>query len=62
MVNHLRAVLEKKAMGAGVLEAKDIYATYKALKSKGIEFLQEPKEQSMVLKLFSVMVAAIGSA
>jgi catechol 2,3-dioxygenase-like lactoylglutathione lyase family enzyme len=42
---HLRAILEKDAMGPGVLEVEDIHATYNELKSKGIEFMQEPTEQ-----------------
>jgi len=43
--NHLRAVLDKGLMGAGVFETNDCKATYEDLKSKGVEFLQPPQDQ-----------------
>jgi catechol 2,3-dioxygenase-like lactoylglutathione lyase family enzyme len=45
VVKLFRTILEKNAMGPGVLETDDINATYEALKSKGIEFTQPPQEQ-----------------
>jgi catechol 2,3-dioxygenase-like lactoylglutathione lyase family enzyme len=42
---HLRAVLEKGMMGAGVFEADDCQKTYEELKAKGVEFLSPPKNQ-----------------
>lgn len=44
-VNHLRAVLEKGTMGAGVLEADDCRKTYEELKAKGVEFISPPQER-----------------
>ena len=40
-----RLLLEKNAMGAGVLETPDCRATYEELKGKGVQFKGEPKEQ-----------------
>jgi len=42
---HLRALLQKGALGAGVLQADDCRATYEDLKSKGVEFVSPPQEQ-----------------
>ncbi len=42
---HIRAVLEKNGMGAGVFDTDDCQATYEALKAKGIEFLSPPTQQ-----------------
>jgi catechol 2,3-dioxygenase-like lactoylglutathione lyase family enzyme len=44
-VGHLRALLAKGAIGAGVFEADDCRATYEELKSKGVEFISPPQEQ-----------------
>src|SRR5262245_59463621 len=44
-VTHLRALLEKGVMGAGVWEADDCRATYEELKAKGVEFVSPPQEQ-----------------
>ena len=41
----LKLLLEKGVMGAGVLETNDCRATYEELKSKGVQFKSEPKEQ-----------------
>jgi catechol 2,3-dioxygenase-like lactoylglutathione lyase family enzyme len=41
----LKLLLEKGAMGAGVLETPDVRATYEELKEKGVQFKSEPKEQ-----------------
>ncbi|MEO7531801.1 MAG: VOC family protein [Sediminibacterium sp.] len=40
-----KILLEKEAMGAGVLYTPDCRATYEELKSKGVIFKSEPKEQ-----------------
>jgi catechol 2,3-dioxygenase-like lactoylglutathione lyase family enzyme len=42
---HLRAVLDKGMMGAGVFEADDCQQTYEELKAKGVEFVSAPKRQ-----------------
>jgi catechol 2,3-dioxygenase-like lactoylglutathione lyase family enzyme len=41
----LKLLLDKGVMGAGVLETPDVRATYEELKSKGVHFKSEPKEQ-----------------
>jgi catechol 2,3-dioxygenase-like lactoylglutathione lyase family enzyme len=41
----LQILLEKGVMGAGVLTTPDCRATYEELKSKGVVFRSEPKEQ-----------------
>ena len=41
----LKLLLDKGAMGAGVLETPDVRATYEELKTKGVQFKSEPKEQ-----------------
>jgi catechol 2,3-dioxygenase-like lactoylglutathione lyase family enzyme len=41
----LKLLLDKGAMGAGVLHTPDCRATYEELKAKGVEFRSEPKEQ-----------------
>jgi catechol 2,3-dioxygenase-like lactoylglutathione lyase family enzyme len=43
--NAFRILLEKGAMGAGVLYTPDCMATYEELKSKGVFFKSPPKEQ-----------------
>jgi hypothetical protein len=40
-----KLLLEKGAMGAGVLHTPDCQATYEELKSKGVVFRSAPKEQ-----------------
>lgn len=40
-----RILLEKGALGAGVLYTPDCRATYEELKSKGVGFKGEPKDQ-----------------
>jgi predicted enzyme related to lactoylglutathione lyase len=41
----MSALLEKGALGAGVFETENCQATYETLRSRGVEFLQPPKEQ-----------------
>jgi catechol 2,3-dioxygenase-like lactoylglutathione lyase family enzyme len=40
-----RLLLEKGALGAGVMQTPDCRATYQELKAKGVVFKGEPKEQ-----------------
>ena len=40
-----RVLLEKGALGAGVLHTPDCHATFEELRSKGVGFKGEPKEQ-----------------
>ena len=40
-----KVLLDKNALGAGVLYTPDCYATYEELKAKGVVFTSEPKEQ-----------------
>jgi catechol 2,3-dioxygenase-like lactoylglutathione lyase family enzyme len=40
-----RVLLEKGALGAGVLHTPDCYATFEELRSKGVTFKGEPKDQ-----------------
>jgi catechol 2,3-dioxygenase-like lactoylglutathione lyase family enzyme len=40
---HLKAVMDKGLMGAGVFETDDCQATYEELRAKGVEFLQPPQ-------------------
>jgi catechol 2,3-dioxygenase-like lactoylglutathione lyase family enzyme len=44
-IGHLRAALEKGALGPGVFNTDDCRATYQELKSKGVEFSSPPTEQ-----------------
>ena len=41
----IRLLLELGMMGAGVFNTNDCLATYQELKSKGVQFKSEPKEQ-----------------
>lgn len=41
----LRTLIQKGALGSGVLETADIQKTYADLKSKGVEFSQPPTER-----------------
>jgi catechol 2,3-dioxygenase-like lactoylglutathione lyase family enzyme len=43
--NAFKVLLEKNALGAGVLYKQDCRATYEELKAKGVQFKGEPKEQ-----------------
>lgn len=45
IVELLKKLLEKGALGAGVFEAADCRKTYEELKAKGVEFLSEPEEK-----------------
>jgi len=44
-VTHLRALLDKGLMGAGVFETSDCRATYDDLKNKGVEFISAPEDR-----------------
>src|SRR5882724_5389520 len=43
--NAFKLLLEKGALGAGVMHTPDCKATYEELKSKGVHFNSPPKEQ-----------------
>lgn len=43
--NAFKVLLEKGALGAGVLQTPDCLATYEELKAKGVQFKGEPKQQ-----------------
>lgn len=43
--NTIRGLVEKGALGAGVLETDDCQATYDALVAKGVKFKQPPTER-----------------
>jgi catechol 2,3-dioxygenase-like lactoylglutathione lyase family enzyme len=43
--NAFKVLLEKGALGAGVMNTPDCKATYEELKSKGVHFSSPPKEQ-----------------
>lgn len=45
LVPHVRALLEKDAMGGGVWETDDTQKTYDELKAKGIEFTKPPTKE-----------------
>jgi catechol 2,3-dioxygenase-like lactoylglutathione lyase family enzyme len=42
---HLRALVAKGALGAGVMRTDDCQATYKELSARGVDFVQEPAER-----------------
>lgn len=42
---HLKALIAKGLLGAGVMRTDDCHATYKELSARGVEFLQEPVER-----------------
>ena len=44
-IHAFRVLLEKGVLGAGVLQTPNCLATYEELKTKGIAFKSEPKEQ-----------------
>lgn len=41
----LRTLIERGAMGSGVLETADIHKTYEELKARGVEFTSPPTER-----------------
>jgi catechol 2,3-dioxygenase-like lactoylglutathione lyase family enzyme len=41
----MKKLISKGVLGAGVLATDDVYADYETLKSRGVEFLQEPQER-----------------
>ncbi|NGN65346.1 VOC family protein [Streptomyces sp. A7024] len=41
----LTKLVSKGVLGAGAFRAKDCHATYRELKDKGVEFIQEPQER-----------------
>jgi catechol 2,3-dioxygenase-like lactoylglutathione lyase family enzyme len=41
----LKLLLDKGVMGAGALYTPDVWATYRELSAKGVQFKSEPKEQ-----------------
>ena len=43
--DQLRALVQKGALGAGVMETADIQKTYEELKTRGVEFSQPPTER-----------------
>jgi catechol 2,3-dioxygenase-like lactoylglutathione lyase family enzyme len=43
--NAFKVLLDKQALGAGVLQTPDCQAAYAELKAKGVNFRSEPKEQ-----------------
>jgi len=45
LVPHVRALLDKDAMGGGVWEADDCQKTYEDLKAKGIVFTKPPTKE-----------------
>jgi catechol 2,3-dioxygenase-like lactoylglutathione lyase family enzyme len=44
-VHHLKAVLDKGLMGAGVFETDDCQATFEELNRKGVEFVAPPQDR-----------------
>ena len=45
VVAKMRELLAQGALGAGVFRTRDCQRTYEDLKTKGVEFLQEPAER-----------------
>lgn len=45
MIPHVRALLDRDAMGGGVWETEDCQTTYEDLKNRGIEFLKPPTKE-----------------
>jgi catechol 2,3-dioxygenase-like lactoylglutathione lyase family enzyme len=43
---HIRALVAKGALGAGVFATDDCRATYEELSERGVRFLQEPTERA----------------
>lgn len=41
----MKELIQSGAMGAGVLEADDVHATYTDLSAKGVEFMGPPEEK-----------------
>jgi catechol 2,3-dioxygenase-like lactoylglutathione lyase family enzyme len=55
----LRLLLEKGALGAGVVSTPDCRATYEELRSKGVKFKSEPKEQFYGIE--AIMTDGVGN-
>lgn len=60
--NAFKILLEKNALGAGVLYTPDCKATYEELKAKGVQFKGDPNNNFTVLKQLFWMAAEIGLA
>jgi hypothetical protein len=45
LISHVRALLDKDALGAGVWETDDCQKTYEDLKARGIEFMKPPTKE-----------------
>lgn len=45
LIPHVRALLDKDAMGGGVWEADDCQKTYEQMKAQGIVFMKEPTKE-----------------
>ena len=45
LIPHLKALLERNAMGGGVWETDDCQATFNDLKAKGVTFTKEPTKE-----------------
>lgn len=43
--SHLRAIMAKGVLGAGVFNTDDCLSTYQELKDKGVQFVSEPAER-----------------
>lgn len=54
-----RVLLEKGALGAGVMQTPDCRATYEELKAKGVQFKGEPKEQFYGIEV--IMLDGVGN-
>ena len=52
--DHLYKLLDMGALGAGVFNVDDCYATYAELKAKGVEFKGEPKDQFYGIEVIMV--------
>ncbi len=45
LIPHIKALLDRNAMGAGVWETADCRVTFRQLKDKGVVFSKEPTEE-----------------
>ena len=45
LVPHVRALLERDALGSGVWETGDVQKTYEEMRAKGIEFTKPPTKE-----------------
>lgn len=57
--NALRLLMEKGVLGAGVMSTSDCMATYEELKTRGVVFKSEPKEQFYGIE--AVMTDSLGN-